>query len=237
MRPLSYRESLGASFGLHLAVVLFVRLMLTAPGPAPIEIDLSTPFFGTGPAKLGAPKRLDPKAKAVAALPAETPIAPPPVATPPPQEFTTGSQKKAVEAPVAPPPTPGGSIDGPGTSPLTGGHGPGADYGTPNGRGDGGAPLMQGPRLLNRDEVLANLRRFYPERERIAGREGVVRVKLHIGADGSIVEVGVDRSAGPLFDAAAQQVGRLMRFAPAIGRGGNPVPVRLPQEMVFKLED
>jgi len=42
------------------------------------------------------------------------------------------------------------------------------------GRGHGGTPLLAFPKLLNRDEVLANLRRFYPESERRAGHEADV---------------------------------------------------------------
>ena len=39
------------------------------------------------------------------------------------------------------------------------------------------------------------------------------------------------------FDAAAKKVGALMRFSPAIGLSGRPVPVRMPQEVRFKLTD
>jgi len=41
-------------------------------------------------------------------------------------------------------------------------------------------------------------------------------------------------SANPAFDAAAQKVGKLMRFSPAIGLNNKPVPVRLPQPIQFR---
>jgi TonB family protein len=91
--------------------------------------------------------------------------------------------------------------------------------------------------LLNRDEVLANLRKYYPENERRAGREADVKVMIHIGADGLVRTVDVRESASPAFDAAAQKVGTLMRFSPAIGLNGKPVPVRLPQPISFRLEN
>jgi TonB family protein len=119
---------------------------------------------------------------------------------------------------------------------MSGGTGAGADYGTPNGIGEGGVPLVSFPRLLNLDEVLKNLRRFYPESERRAGHEGQVLVGLHIGTDGRVGSVDVLRSAGPAFDAAAQAVGRLMLFSPALSRSG-PVAVRMRQTMVFQLKD
>ena len=92
-------------------------------------------------------------------------------------------------------------------------------------------------KALNRDELLANLRRFYPEVERRAGREGAVRVKLHIGADGKVDPVEISFSGGTAFDIAAREVGRRMRFSPAIGLDGSPVPVGMPQDILFRLED
>lgn len=233
-----FRKCLAASLCLHAAFFLFFRF-LPLPGFRPaagIEIDLSHSFLGgTGPAKLGAPKALVPKAVGVP-LPAERGV--PQLAQPvPPKDWVLpGPQTKVMEEPPAPAATPGGAVGGTGTSPLTGGSGAGADYGTPNGTGDGGSGLLQWPRLLNRDEMLANLRRFYPENERRAGHEGSVVVALHIGADGRVSPIDVVSSAGAAFDEAARKVGALMRFSPAVGPRG-PVAVKLPQTILFRLED
>ena len=100
-----------------------------------------------------------------------------------------------------------------------------------------GAALQSYPNLLNREEALANLRRFYPSAERRARRQADVEVVLHIGADGSVGAVDVSKTSNRAFDAAAQTVGRTMRFSPARDRAGKPVAVRLPQPMQFRLAD
>lgn len=204
----------------------------TVPPPT-MEIDLTSPFPGTGPAKLGAPKKLVPTA----------PAAPPRPAQPDEQEgarkapeWTLPGKEAQKVAPEAPLPTPGGVEGGQGTSPLAGGMGLGADYGAKNGLGTGGSPPIERPQLLNLDEVLRNLRRFYPESERRAGREGSVRVNIHVGADGAVGAVDVVVTGGPAFDEAAEKVARLMRFSPAKSPAG-PVAVVIAQDMVFRLTD
>lgn len=92
------------------------------------------------------------------------------------------------------------------------------------------------PRLLNRDELSHSLRRFYPEKERRAGREGSVKVKLHIGIDGRVGRVEIMESKGKSFDKAAKSVAKRMRFSPAMFNG-RLVAVRLRQTIIFRLED
>ncbi len=235
-------RSLAWSFAAHallLGVLLLLpRLRFGAP-PPPFEVEIISPFLGTGPAKLGAPKALVPgKPPAVPAPPREEPPPKVPAKTAaPPKDWVLPSPGAKVEPPAPPPPTPGGAEGGTGTASKTGGSGAGSDTGVPGGMGDGGTPLSALPVLLNRDEVLAGLRRLYPETERRAGREGDVLVMIHIGADGSVGSVDVVRSAGPAFDAAARKVGEMMRFSPARGLSGAPVPVRLPQPIQFRLTD
>ncbi|MFI5350982.1 MAG: TonB family protein [Elusimicrobiota bacterium] len=105
------------------------------------------------------------------------------------------------------------------------------------GEGRVGNPLQAYPKLLNRDEALANLRRYYPPAERSARREADVEVVLHIGPDGSVGVVDILKTTNRAFDAAAQTVGKTMRFSPALNRSGKPFAVRLPQPMQFRLKN
>ena len=254
-------RSLGASVAVHaallsLALLLPSLLHLIGEKPPPsMEIEITSPFLGDGPPKLGAPKALVPgklapvNATADKALVPVEPLKMPAKAPPPPKDWALPTPSaKVVETPKAPAATasetgsgtqttPGGVAGGGGTAAKTGGSGEGSDEGVPGGHGHGGTPLLAFPKLLNRDEVLANLRRLYPESERAAGREGDVSVVIHVGVDGLVGSVDVSRSASPAFDAAAQKVGKLMRFSPAIGLNGQPVPVRMPQPIQFRLEN
>jgi periplasmic protein TonB len=235
--PDLFRRCLAASLALHAGFFLTGRLGWRGSRPIPpIEVDLTIPTLGGSPAKLGAPKRLVPGAMGLP-QPAETKVpetAKPQVPTPPKDWVLPGPQTKVIEKPPEPAPTPGGAVNGTGTAAKVGGSGEGADDGVPGGTGTGGSGLLAFPRLLNRDEVMANLRRFYPENERRAGREGRVLVALHIGVDGRVDPVDVMQSAGTAFDAAAKEVAKRMRFSPALGKNG-PVPVKLPQTIIFQL--
>ena len=253
-------RSLGLSLVLHAALLSLALLLpgflhlVAAPPPAPLEIEITSPFLGDGPAKLGAPKAFvsgtinSVNATADKALVPATSPKPETKAPEPPKDWVlAGPGAKVLEAPqpavggsadgAGTRTTPGGAAGGEGAAAKTGGSGEGSDEGVVGGHGHGGAPLLAFPKLLNREEVLANLRRFYPESERRAGREADVSVVIHIGADGSVVAVDVKESANPIFDATAQKVGRLMRFSPALGLNGRPVPVRLPQPIRFRLEN
>lgn len=236
----TFERCLAASLILHVA--LFVGLKWVRPPagyiPLPVEVDLNRPLMPGGPAKLGAPKRSVPEAGKGPALPAEEAKTPETVVPPSPAKDWTlpGPETKAAEKLPEPGPTPGGTPEGTGTASQPGGSGVGENTGAPSGTGIGGASLLKLPQLLNRDEVLANLRRFYPEPERRAGREGSVLLILHIGTDGRVGPVEVLESAGAAFDKAAMAVAFLMRFSPAEGPKG-PVPVRINQSMVFRLED
>lgn len=238
------RDSLAFSAVVHAfflgAAALLPRLGLYSPPP--FEIEITDPYLGDGPAKLGAPKAFVPGAVNRLSPREEPRIVPPKTpaetAPEPPKDWTLpGPETRKVEPAPPPPQTPGGAEGGTGTSPLAGGSGEGADFGVPGGTGSGGTRLLQLPKLLNAEEVLANLRRFYPERERRAGKEADVGVMIHIGLDGVVSSVDVTASGGGAFDEAAQKVCRLMRFSPAIGLNGKPVPVRLPQPIQFRLTD
>ena len=238
------KQALAWSLGAH-AVMFGLLWLLPKLGwnsPPPFEIEITSPFLGTGPAKLGAPKAFVPGPVAKVNVTPEVPKPPvekPPEKAPePPKDWTLpGPNTKVVAPQETPTPTPGGAINGTGTAAKTGGSGEGSDEGVPGGMGDGGTPLSALPKLLNRDEVLASLKRLYPESERQAGREGVVIVVIHLGSDGAVGAVDIARPASPAFDEAAQKVARLMRFSPAIGLNNRPVAVRMPQEVRFRLTD
>ncbi len=236
-----FRRSFGMSAAAHAAffAALWILPRLSWNAPPPFEVEITSPFLGDGPAKLGAPKAFVPGVPAkinVADVP--VPVKPVEKAPEPPKDWTLpGPNTKTVETPAPPAPTPGGAVGGTGTAAKTGGSGEGSDDGVPGGTGHGGTPLKEMPRLLNRDEVLAGLKRLYPESERQAGREGAVVIVIHLGVDGLVSSSDIARPASPAFDEAAKKVGALMRFSPAIGLGGNPVPVRMPQEVRFKLTD
>ncbi len=104
------------------------------------------------------------------------------------------------------------------------------------GEGDGDlSSLTRLPALLNLSDLSAILRKFYPEAERDAGREGTVVVDLHVDANGRVTAVEVVRSADPAFDEAAKKAALLLRFSPAY-RGAEKVPVKLRQAIKFNLE-
>lgn len=112
----------------------------------------------------------------------------------------------------------------------------------PGGLGTGGEGevdwiyLTEIPRLLNKEEVLKNMMRFYPFAERQAEREGRVVVDVHINKNGDVSGVDIKKSAGVLFDEAAKKVLSLARFSPARA-GEKTVAVKMPQTMDFKLEE
>jgi TonB family protein len=236
-----YRKCLAASAALHAFLLFFRALLPSASAPTDRYIDLTMPFVGSGPPKLAAPKRLIPEAKLPPA-PVPEPLPPEPVkpkeqpkdwALPGPE-----TKKTVAPEPEAPPPTQGGAKDGDGISPLTGGKGQGFAYGVPNGTMTPGAPAdVVRPKLLNKDEVLKNLRKFYPERERVAGHEAKVIVDLYIEPDGTISKAEVLQSGGILFDRAALEVTKIMRFAPARDGGGAAVGAKVRIPMQFSLTD
>lgn len=91
------------------------------------------------------------------------------------------------------------------------------------------------PRLLNLDELQANIRKYYPAAERRAGKESHVTLTLDIGVDGAVSNIRVATSGGADFDAAAQKAARAMRFAPAT-KAGAPVAVEINEGIDFQTD-
>lgn len=112
--------------------------------------------------------------------------------------------------------------------------------GTGLGGGDGSGEvdwiyLTEKPRLLNLDEILRDIRKYYPEEERRAGREGEVILDIHLDEAGRVVKMDVTGSAGAAFDIAARRVMARARFSPARA-GSKVVPVKMRQPVAFLLE-
>ena len=120
--------------------------------------------------------------------------------------------------------------------PESQGQGPG--LGGLGGIGDGEVDwvyLTELPRLLNRERLLRDVRKYYPEAERRVGREGRVALDVHINADGRVTGVSVVESAGNLFDEAARKVLSQARFSPARVKD-KAVGVKIRQAIDFRLE-
>lgn len=248
---LTFEQCLAVSFAAHALFFLLMKGLPSFSVMPPIEVEISGPFLGSGPAHLAAPKAKVEGAKGIPMppVPHEAPVAPKVVepqkdwvAPSPdttkmikPQENATNPTGADNVPKDAAPPTPGGVTRGTGISPLPGGSGPGAPFGTPNGTGDGGADLDEMPHLLNREEVMSNVRKYYPESERQVDHEGNVFLYLHIGLDGVVSGVDIQHADSPAFGAAAEKVARRMRFSPATRRG-QPVPFKKPQLIQFQLE-
>ena len=80
-------------------------------------------------------------------------------------------------------------------------------------------PLTVVPRLLNRDEVLRSLQRFYPPMLMQAGIGGTSIVWLRIDEEGRVIETRIKQGSGyEAFDKAALDVATRARFSPAYNR-------------------
>ena len=102
-----------------------------------------------------------------------------------------------------------------------------ANAGGPGGAGSVGAgerpgdfvPLTVVPRLLNREEVLRSLQRFYPPMLMQAGIGGTSIVWLRIDEEGRVIETRIKQGSGhEAFDKAALDVATRARFSPAYNR-------------------
>ncbi|MCG6988696.1 MAG: TonB family protein [Gemmatimonadetes bacterium] len=97
-------------------------------------------------------------------------------------------------------------------------------------------PFTVAPRILNRDEIRTALQRDYPPLLRDAGIGGTVKVYFFIDAQGQVQNVRIDKSSGhPALDEAALNVGRAMRFSPALNRD-EKVPVWVSFPITFAVD-
>ncbi|HOW28085.1 MAG TPA: energy transducer TonB [Elusimicrobiota bacterium] len=232
-KPSLFQIALIASVGLHGGVwgaFSWVHRAPSDPDVPALEIDLTKPF------------RLDPNAslKRLGGGPSadqKPAVVSPPVPTPPTEKTVPNSsalpQEKTEEWKLPTADTKEFEKGTGGDESLPPGSGDGSGYGY-GGEGDG-VGLSRLPRLLNREEIRRNLQRFYPERERRLGQEGVVVVDVHIGDDGQVGRIEIVESGGESFDDAARAVVKEMRFSPAMV-GPTPVAVKIRQSIVFRIE-
>lgn len=199
---------------------------------SPLEIDLTRPFRLTSNPLLarkadnpgtGAPIVKFPSTAEKPAMPnATTALGDKPTTEPPKDWILPGPSTQILEKP--------GNEDG-GLSSGLGGLGDGTGTGEVD-----WIYLTDLPKILNRDDLAKYLRKFYPEAERRAGREGAVGLDIHLDAAGKIVKVDIVQSDGASFDEAARKVIAEARFAPAKVKT-RAVAVKIRQTITFRLED
>ena len=253
--PALFRASLGVSLAAHLLLFGWIeRKRATAPvsecKPEIIDVDIRTPFHPRDPND----HRL-PGAMKGAPAPLTFQRAPVPLPLPPEQTKPANVPKQAEEGPVTGvkpqpwvlptsdtkvlnKPTLDGSsaVQRPAFTSKDG-TGPGGMNGQglgTGGSGTGGDLVNRPPRLINKEEVMASLKRLYPEVERRAGRQGRVVLELDIDDHGVVRGVAVAGSAGEFFDDAARSVGKIMRFEPEL-KASVPVRSRRKQSVYFQL--
>lgn len=213
----SKRQAIALSLGVHLSLFVFAWFLTGGfRSPEIVEIDL-TQFtqVGSVPHHRGTDR------------PAARPVKPAPA----PKEWSTppkGSETRP--APVEAPATEAGAEKFSGESTETANM-----VGSSDGFADV-ATVSRLPEIANWRELQANLRKYYPEYERVKRNEGNVTIELRISEEGKVVSSFVVRSAGPAFDEAAKKVAALLRYKPALV-GRKPVAVKLRQTIQFKLDD
>lgn len=232
--PKSRSTRLGAWGGalvLHVAAAL--ALLLAWPQArdylekaSPIEVRL-----------LAAPK------------PQELPAPPPPAATPPLRPAATPPTRvpEAPPPPASPVPLPPVeppllAVAGPTASPIT--VAPAAIENVPvaaprNAAGPASrSPVAPPPPLVEAHldaNYLSNPKPLYPGISRRQGEAGVVRLRVHVGADGQVLEVELQDSSGyPRLDQAAREAVAHWYFVPA-RRGDKPVASWVVVPIVFSL--
>jgi protein TonB len=209
---------------LVIGLLIFLTMRIPMPLPLPPDIPASIDIIqGTGAAGSAAtaprqtPRPPAPPPKpAVAAPPpppplpvaAELPAPPPPSAAP----------RPSVAAPASPSPPPAVRLGG--------------------GNDVQPAEITEAAGRLRPAELgRGNPPPVYPPEAARLGEHGLVTLRIHVAADGSVAGVDVIRSSGsPLLDrAAADQVASVWHFRPAI-RDGHPVPDMFDLNIDFTLD-
>lgn len=238
------RPAILASIGIHalaVSAMSFVPLLAFPLAPFwPGEVWIVTqpvlsvphdvkPVDLRGPAPEARPSR-GPSAGGPPAAPREGP-------PPEPSEPTVQPTSMLSAVAAAPDVEPGSSTGVPGGEDETGiGTGPGTGTGVPN--GDPDAPFDGRAGTLPPDLVLPvpvdTPAPRYPDIARIVRKEGVVVLSATIAADGSVVDLHLDKGMGPLLDQAALDAVSRWRYLPA-RIGDRRVAVILRVTLTFRL--
>ncbi|HHW13948.1 MAG TPA: energy transducer TonB [Firmicutes bacterium] len=89
----------------------------------------------------------------------------------------------------------------------------------------------------SRARLVRRITPHYPEAARREGQEGLVRLRMEIGADGRVKTAEIIASSGfPLLDAAALAAVKTWRYEPA-QENGHPVAEERRVAVQFRLED
>lgn len=247
-----FRDTPPFRLGLELSVLVHSALFLTLTHAPPGILDFTPEWARRDPVEidLTRPHRLtsDPKKAFRSTNPG---TGAPRVEKPTPEPFQAGGgvAAKGVDWTLPTPatkiletPTDFGNPLSKSTAPSTGtGTAEGESKGL-GGLGTGGDGevdwiyLTEMPRLLNRDELVKNVLRFYPKPERAAGREARVVLSVHLNREGAVSGAEIDESAGPHFDEAAINVISTARFSPA-RVGDRSVAVHMLYPLDFVLTD
>jgi protein TonB len=83
--------------------------------------------------------------------------------------------------------------------------------------------------------LVSEAKPMYPEEARREGREGMVWVKVLIGADGVVEEAKAVRSTDSVFEESAVSAAAMLRFEPAKLRG-EPTKSRILVPIQFRLD-
>ncbi len=225
--------ALGGSAALHLLVagaLLGWPLLVPPPPPAPRREATVEVVMGNSAEASGVPAPPPPpKAEAPAPPKAETPPPPPP--PPPPPE----APPEATAPPPPPPPKPQPQAEAPPPPPAP----PEKPSWEPDavfGEGMVGATQILGDRLLPAVGDKGNLPPVYPPLSGVLGEQGIVVVRMRIGADGFVWSADVVQTSGyPRLDGAAVAALSKWRFTPAI-ENGLPVPSEQVLPVRFRLD-
>lgn len=223
------RQALAASLGAHVAVavaltglatpaappeqvpqaILVDLVSLSRPDPAAATMAVSEPE----PARDARPPEPESEPEPVASPPPRTPVAPRPQPRPePPPSAAPAEPPGPVRSPAAPE----------ATSRTEAGSLPSSDDSVRPARHVLGSAWCPKP--------------DYPRRARLRRQEGSVTLRVRIGADGLVQDVGLSRSSGhALLDRAAADTVATWRFEPAL-QGSRAVASEQTVQIHFRLE-
>ena len=208
----------------HPAPPALIASLIEPPRALPVQpkpLDLPSP--ARAPQALPAPPARMPSPAPTPATPAASTAAPAPLV--PVAEAVTATPS------TSSPPT--AAV----TSPVASGNAPGPTVATASGSTVAAlaGPRRAGPRL---DASWAgNAPPAYPASARRLGEQGEVRLDVHVGADGSVLDIRLRTSSGsPALDRSAIEAVRRWRFSPATVDGEPVAEWYRDWKWVFRLE-